>query len=225
MQIVYFPHPALRFQAAPVQRIDGNLRSVVRRMFDLMYTAQGIGLAANQIGLPLRVFVMNLNPEDRLPEDEHVFINPRILHRRGSEVAEEGCLSIPKLFADVRRPSDIVVEAFDLDGQGFEMELDDLPARCVQHEVDHLDGVLFTDKVLESQLPEVAPVLNVFEDAFRNAQQATTYPDEPALKERLRSIAATGAVPADFLESNLATPEVTVPAVLLRPRKGRGKAE
>lgn len=225
MQIVYYPHPALRFPAAEIRRIDPTLRTVVRRMFELMYAANGIGLAANQIGLPLRVFIMNLNPEDRDPQDELVFINPQIKSRHGSDVAEEGCLSIPKLYADVRRPEAIVVEAFSLAGQPFELELDDLPARCVQHEVDHLDGVLFTDKVVESQLKDVEPVLGVFSDTFRQAQADASYPEDEVLKAALRNIAAAGVVPETFLSQDRPTPPVEVPAALLRPRKGRGRAE
>ncbi|MCA9089125.1 MAG: peptide deformylase [Planctomycetaceae bacterium] len=225
MQIVYFPHPALRFKSADIRQIDNNLRTVVRRMFELMYEANGIGLAANQIGLPLRVFVMNLAADPEETDQEFVFINPQITNRKGSDVAEEGCLSIPKLYADVRRPSDVQIEAFDLDGQLFEMSLDDLPARVVQHELDHLDGVMFTDKVIESQRKDVEPVLNVFEETLRQAQAAKAYLSDDELLNTLREIAAAGGVPGSFLEETVAPPQADVPASLLRARKGRGEAE
>ncbi len=225
MQIVYFPHPALRFKSADIRQIDNNLRTVVRRMFDLMYEANGIGLAANQIGLPLRVFVMNLAARPEEADQEFVFINPQITNRKGTEVGEEGCLSIPKLYADVRRPSDVQIEAFDLDGQLFEMSLDDLPARVVQHELDHLDGVMFTDKVVESQRKDVEPVLNVFEETLRQAQAANAYLSDDELLKTLRDIAAAGGVPGSFLKETVAPPQVEVPASLLRTRKGNGEAE
>ena len=225
MQIVYFPHPALRYKSVDVRRIDANLRAVVRRMFELMYSANGIGLAANQIALPLRVFVMNLEADPKEVDQEFVFINPQIVRKRGADTAEEGCLSLPKLYADVRRPEAVVIEAFDLDGQLFEMDLDELPARVVQHELDHLDGVMFTDRVIESQLDYVAPVVRVFEEGFRAAQGIGAYPGDDKLKARLDQIAGEGGVPDDFLTEILTTPTIEVPAPLLRPRKGREKAD
>ncbi|MCA8992985.1 MAG: peptide deformylase [Planctomycetaceae bacterium] len=221
MQIVYYPHPSLRFQALEVKRIDSNLRTVVRKMFDLMYEARGIGLAATQIGLPLRLFVINLEADPAAKEDEFVFINPQINKRRGSDTDEEGCLSLPKLFADVKRPEAVVIEAFDLDGQLFEMDLEELPARVVQHELDHLDGAMFTDKVIDQHRDYVDPVLKVFEQTFRQAQASGAYPNDETLINTLREIATSGGVPDSFLTANLAPPAVEIPAGLLRPRRGR----
>ena len=197
MEIVKHPHPALRFKSVPVRQIDANLRRVVRGMFDLMYEAKGIGLAANQVALPLRVFVINLSGEDAEPEEEHVFINPVIRGRKGGEVAEEGCLSLPQLFADVRRPSAVTIEAFDLDGAGFEMKLDELPARVVQHELDHLDGVMFTDKLTAPLTPENAARLAEFEKEHRDAQTAGTRAEDAELLAAVQAIADAG-VPPDF---------------------------
>ncbi|MCA9080474.1 MAG: peptide deformylase [Planctomycetaceae bacterium] len=222
MQIVYFPHPALRFKSTEVKRIDANLRAVVRGMFELMYEANGIGLAANQIGLPLRVFTMNLAARPDEADQEFVFINPQITSRKGAEVGEEGCLSLPKLYADVRRPEAVVIEAFDLDGQLFEMDLDELPARVVQHELDHLDGIMFTDKVLDSQRKDVEPVLAVFDRTFAEAQQAGEYPANAEIEQQLKAIASSGSVPDEFLTQSLTTPPVTIPAALLRARSSDG---
>jgi peptide deformylase len=108
-------------------------------MFETMYAAEGIGLAAPQVGRSERVFVMDVD------EDPLAMINPEIIEREGSERAEEGCLSIPEIFGDVDRATRIVARATDLDGNQFEVELTDLAARCVQHELDHLDGKLFID--------------------------------------------------------------------------------
>jgi peptide deformylase len=147
MQIVPFPHPALRYKSVDITRIDDNLRAIVDQMFQLMYEAKGIGLAANQVGLPLRLFVVNASGEKGDKDEEVVFINPVIRNRKGQAVGEEGCLSLPGLYADVSRAEEIVVEAFDLEGQAFRAKVDDLVARVIQHENDHLDGVLFIDRL------------------------------------------------------------------------------
>ena len=95
MQIVHYPHPALRWKSSDINQINESLRSTIREMFELMYAANGIGLAANQVGLPLRFFIINLTGEAESTEEELVFINPEIRNRRGQEVGEEGCLSLP----------------------------------------------------------------------------------------------------------------------------------
>jgi len=149
MQILHYPHPALRRKSTPVTRIDQELRDAVREMFELMYASEGIGLAANQVGLPFRLFILNLTADPNEKDQEHVFINPEILKRKGTQEAEEGCLSFPKLYHPVKRFGQITVEAFDLDGNGFELTVDDLGSRAIQHETDHLDGVLFIDRLTD----------------------------------------------------------------------------
>lgn len=186
MEIVPFPHPALRWKSKPIVAIDERLRTVVREMFDLMYQSRGIGLAANQVALPWRLFVVNVTGEAEEKDQEFVFINPEIVRRRGNVEGEEGCLSIPNLYAKVRRAEQIVVRAFDLTGEEFEMKLDDLPSRVIQHEFDHIDGVMFTDRLSESARREVEPVLAEFEARFRKAQAAGEIPDDEALKRRLK---------------------------------------
>ena len=157
LEIVHHPHPALRWKSKDVTRIDAQLKDWVAQMFDLMYQARGIGLAANQVALPYRMFVINPtgDPEDK--ENEQLFINPQIVKRNGSEEAEEGCLSLPEVYGPVSRAEKIVVEAFDLTGQEFAMELSGLPARVVQHENDHLDGVMFPDRVTPEQHQAIEP--------------------------------------------------------------------
>ena len=147
MQIVQYGHPVLRWKSKPIQSINEQLRSTVREMFELMYSAKGIGLAANQVGLPYRFFVVNVTADPAEKDEEFVFLNPRISRRKGATAGEEGCLSLPGLYANVERAEEIVVEAYDLDGEIFEMELDELPARVVQHECDHLDGVLYPMRI------------------------------------------------------------------------------
>jgi len=193
MQIVRYPHPALRFKSVPITRITPELRDAVREMFDLMYAAEGIGLAANQVALPYRVFVMNLTGKREEKDQEHIFINPEIVHRKGTQEAEEGCLSFPKLYGQVRRAGEIVVEAFDLDGCGFELTIDDLASRAIQHETDHLDGMLFTDRLSEAARREVAPTLGDFESQFRRQQELGVFPPDETIESELRRLAQTQA--------------------------------
>lgn len=188
LEIVQYPHPALRWKSKPITAITPELCAIVRQMFDLMYAARGIGLAANQVGLPLRLFVVNPTADPEQKDEEFVFINPQIVHRKGSVEGEEGCLSLPELYGPVRRAEHIVVEAFDLDGLGFEMQLSDLPGRVVQHEQDHLDGVLFVDRLSESARRELEPRLAEFEACFRRKQQAREIPSDEELKRRLREL-------------------------------------
>ncbi len=131
--------PILRERTESLPAITDETRALVADMFETMYAAEGIGLAAPQVGRSERVFVMDVD------EDPLAMINPEIIEREGSERAEEGCLSIPEIFGDVDRATRIVARATDLDGNQFEVELTDLAARCVQHELDHLDGKLFID--------------------------------------------------------------------------------
>lgn len=154
-----FPDPCLRQKAVAVTEFDANLAAVADRMIEMMFEQRGIGLAAPQVGLGIRMFVAHV-PED--PEDEDrlvstdppgatakpvVFVNPQIEHMRVPVVPyEEGCLSLPEIRGDVLRPELIRVRAQDVSGEPFEMGAMGLPARCIQHETDHLDGVLIIDK-------------------------------------------------------------------------------
>ena len=146
MQIIKYPHPTLRYKSKPLKRVDRELKEMIAEMFDLMYTHDGLGLAANQVDLPYRVFVMNVKDESG-DGQERVFINPVISRKSGQAEQSEGCLSFPEIYAPVRRPERIVVSAYGLDGREFSYAMDGLYARAVQHEVDHLDGVLFIDRL------------------------------------------------------------------------------
>jgi len=131
--------PVLRERSAEVSAIDDEVRQFVDDLFETMHVAKGVGLAANQVGVARRVAVVET-------EDEKlVLINPVILDAEGRDTAEEGCLSIPKVYADVTRPEKIVLEATDREGNRYTRTLDGLAARAVQHEIDHLDGILFVD--------------------------------------------------------------------------------
>jgi len=135
--------PVLRQHAAPVARVDDGVRQLVDDLFETMRAAKGVGLAANQIGVARRVAVVDIGAEDPPPV---VLINPVILERSDElETAEEGCLSIPDIFGDVDRHARVVVEALDRDGQMVRAEAKGYKARAIQHEIDHLDGILFLD--------------------------------------------------------------------------------
>ncbi|HEX6987558.1 MAG TPA: peptide deformylase [Planctomycetaceae bacterium] len=188
LSIVKYPHPALRWESKPVLEIDDRLRDAVRQMFALMYAANGIGLAANQVALPWRLFVINATGDPTQTDQEFVFLNPEILRRKGSDEGEEGCLSLPELYGPVRRSTRVVVEAFDLEGRAFRMELEDFPARVVQHEYDHIEGVLFIDRMTDAKRREYDAKLADFEAAFRRSQKAGEIPDDEELKRRLREL-------------------------------------
>jgi len=188
MQIVLYPHPALRWKSRPVQEINADLRKTVAEMFDLMYAHNGIGLAANQVDLPYRLFVLNLTGDKEAKDEELVFLNPEILKRKGTTEGEEGCLSFPGLYGDVKRAAEIVVEAFDLDGNVFEYTLDDLGARAVQHENDHLDGVLFIDRMAESVRKTSDPMIADFETQYRRKQAEGLFPADDVLRARLKEL-------------------------------------
>jgi peptide deformylase len=157
-------------------------------MFDLMYEANGIGLAANQVDLPYRLFVLNLESDPTTPENEFVFINPVLRSRHGMAEAEEGCLSLPALYGDVRRPDRVVLNAFGLSGQEITMPLDGLFARAVQHEVDHLDGILFIDRLTSTGLLDAKPTLIEFEERFFRQRDRGEIPDDAAIASRLAEL-------------------------------------
>lgn len=188
LQIVEYPHPALRWKSRPVTRIDANLRKIVERMFDLMYEHKGVGLAANQVGLPYRLFVINPAGEKGDTEWELVLINPEITSRRGTVEGEEGCLSVPEVYGDVARSEEIVVDAFDLKGQGFELTLKDFPARVVQHEYDHIDGVMFFDKLTEASKKEVLPQVEQFVNYYRSGQEKGEIASDAEVQKQLKAI-------------------------------------
>lgn len=139
-----YPDPVLRVQCRAVTAFDESLRKLVADMVETMHVAPGIGLAAPQVGVDLRVAVVDLSVGED-PEQAYVFINPEILQRQGQETDVEGCLSLPGITDKVERPTFIRVRAFDPQGEPFEVEAEDWLARAICHELDHLDGVLFVD--------------------------------------------------------------------------------
>jgi peptide deformylase len=150
MPIIEIPDPILRAQSAPVESITEDISRLIRDMFDTMYAAPGIGLAAIQVAVPRRLLVIDLqDPEEEDGEPvrhPHVFINPEILHASNArKIYNEGCLSIPDQYAEVERPDIVRARWIDESGKQQEGEFDGLMSVCLQHEVDHLNGVLFID--------------------------------------------------------------------------------
>jgi peptide deformylase len=140
--ILEFPDPRLRTRARPVTEFDAALGQLVDDLFETMYAAPGIGLAATQIDVHKRVIAIDVSEDKSAPV---VLINPEILAREGEESTEEGCLSVPGIFDEVKRASKIRVRAQDRTGAVFERDYDDILAVCIQHEMDHLEGKLFVD--------------------------------------------------------------------------------
>lgn len=148
-----FGDPVLRQRAAEVTDVDGSVARLVRSMFEAMYEAPGIGLAAPQVGVQKRLFVYDLG------DGPHVLINPVLVEARGEWTYEEGCLSVPGLYFPIVRPAEVHVTGFDLDGREVSIEADELLGRLLQHEIDHLDGRLLIDLLDDEQRREARRVL------------------------------------------------------------------
>jgi peptide deformylase len=180
-----YPHPALRYTSRPVTQIDDDLRATIQEMFGLMYAAKGVGLAANQVALPFRFFVLNLTADPEQKDQELVFINPEIVKRHSSDEDEEGCLSLPGLYSKVRRAKKIKVRAYNLEGELVDHEGEDLFSRAVQHENDHIDGKLFIDYLGPLARHSAKDKLREFETQFRMAQQGGEYPPDSEIIKQL----------------------------------------
>jgi peptide deformylase len=146
LTILEYPDTRLRTRAAPVAAVDGRIRTLIEDMFETMYAAPGVGLAATQVNVHERVLVLDVSPDRDQPM---AFVNPEIVAREGLAEGEEGCLSVPGVFDLVDRAARITVRALDREGQRFELEAEGLLAVCIQHEMDHLEGKLFVDYLSE----------------------------------------------------------------------------
>jgi peptide deformylase len=188
LRILQYPHPTLRHRSKPLRTVDAELSKSVREMFDLMYAQKGIGLAANQVDLPYRLFVANLKSDPDAKDEELVVINPVISRRRGSVESEEGCLSLPGLYGNVIRPDKVVLTAYNLAGEEINCELTGLLARVVQHETDHLDGILFIDRLSPEGLLDAREKLAEFEAQFRGRRERGEIPNDQEIAARLAEL-------------------------------------
>lgn len=184
LSIISYPHPTLRVRSKPIKRVDQQLRDIVDQMLDLMYEANGVGLAANQVNLPIRLFVVNPTGQ-RGDGEEWVLLNPELQRPKGSETQQEGCLSLPGLYGQVKRPKSIRLSAYDLKGNPIEQTVDGFLARILQHENDHLDGVLFIDRLTDDGRDELLEQIDEMEIGFRAKQRSGEIESEQDLLAKL----------------------------------------
>jgi peptide deformylase len=148
LKILEFPDPRLRTKATPIEAVDDALRALIDDMFETMYAAPGIGLAATQVDVHKRLLITDVTPDKSEP---HALINPEILEKDGVLVTDEGCLSVPGYYEEVERAEHIRVRFLDRQGEQHEIDVEGLLAVCIQHEIDHLDGKLFVDYLSEAK--------------------------------------------------------------------------
>lgn len=188
LEIIHYPHPTLRHVSRTLKKVDAELRDLVAQMFELMYAHEGVGLAANQVDLPYRLFVANPSGDSGNKDAEMVFINPVLSGGKGQEEGDEGCLSIPGVMGPVVRKEKIKVEAYNLSGEAFTGEVDGLLARIVQHETDHLDGTLFIDRLSPAQVADIRDQLGEFEIDFQSRRDCGELPNDEAITARLSEL-------------------------------------
>ena len=172
LPILEYPDPRLRMRAEPVTEVDEALKALIADMFETMYAAPGIGLAATQVNVHKRLLVVDTSAEGNEP---YCLINPEIVTAEGQTTAEEGCLSVPEYYDYVERAAKVRVRALDRDGKPFELDAEGLLAVCIQHEIDHLDGKLFVDYL--SELKRERLKKKAVKKAKRSGEEA---PAEPA---------------------------------------------
>jgi peptide deformylase len=192
MKIVQYPHPALRHACKPLTAIDAKVRKAAEEMLEAMYDANGLGLAAPQVALPYRLIVLNLTGDRNQRDQEGAYVNPVILERKGTVEDEEGCLSFPGLYAKVRRAKSVKVQAYNLNGESVEIAVTDLAARAWQHEIDHLDGILFIDKMGTIAKLASRGSLKEFEREYRRSQERGELPADAELEKAMASLDAGG---------------------------------
>jgi len=167
LPILEYPDPRLRIRAEPVTKVDADIRRFVEDLFETMYSAPGIGLAATQVNVHKRIIAIDVSTDHTEP---YCFINPEIQSREGTTSAEEGCLSVPEFYDYVDRAAKVRVRALDRDGKPFELDAEGLLAVCIQHEIDHLDGKLFVDYLSELKRERLK------KKATKKAKRAATEP-------------------------------------------------
>ena len=185
LSIITYPHPTLRVRAKPIRRVDDQLRDFAAQMLELMYESEGVGLAANQVDLPLRMFVANPTGQRDDSGEELVLINPELQLPKGNETQQEGCLSLPGVHGQVKRPKSVRVSAYDLQGNPVERTVDGFLARVMQHENDHLNGMLFFDRMPEESRRELDEAIDVLETNYHSKQQLDAIPSDEVLVKRL----------------------------------------
>jgi peptide deformylase len=195
MKIVRYPHPALRHRSRPLTAIDKDVRLQAGRMLELMYENRGLGLAANQVAWPFQLIVLNETADPAQRDFEHVLINPVVLDRKGTMEGDEGCLSFPDLYQKVRRARTVKVQAYDLEGRPVEIVCSDMPSRILQHEIDHLEGVLYIDRMGDIGKMASRSYLAKFERDYQRAQERGDIPPDDEIKKQLVALEAAASQP------------------------------
>ena len=188
MQVLKYPHPILKYKLKPIAKINQKLRDLIAEMFTVMYDTDGVGLAANQVGLPLRFFVMNPTGNREKKDEEYVFINPVILKRQGTAEDEEGCLSYPGIHVPVVRSESIEFEGIAIDGSLQQFRWKGHPARVVQHELDHLNGVGFVERLSSTVLLTVQEALDDLRVEFEGNQRLGFVPSNTEIARTIMEL-------------------------------------
>ena len=183
VKVLRYPHPFLKYKCKPLQKINQEIRDIVAEMFEIMYAADGVGLAANQVGLPFQLFVMNPTGNKEAKEEECVFINPVIVKKNGNVSDNEGCLSFPEIHADVVRSESIEVESISLSGEEQHFQWKSRLARIVQHEMDHLNGICFVERVTATAKIAIKSELDDLCTVFEGDQRLGFNSTEAAKRE------------------------------------------
>lgn len=195
MNVLKYPHPVLKMTCRPLRKVDAELRKTIGEMFALMYETKGVGLAANQVGLPYRFFIMNPTGDSDKPEGERVFINPEIRLGNGKPILdEEGCLSFPTIYAKALRAPKVVVQAYNLKGEPIAEEYKGFAARIIQHEFDHLNGVAFVDRLDEDAFDNVVDDLDHLTQSFEKARQNGDIPSDAEIQKEIDALLKLRAV-------------------------------
>lgn len=186
MKIVQYPHPILAYKSKPIKKIDQKLRDLIAEMFDLMYSAEGVGLAANQVELPYQLLVMNPTGDSEQKGEEYALINPVITKRSGGlKEFQEGCLSFPDLQLQISRPAEVAFQAIDLSGRLCRYSWKGIHARIIQHESDHLNGQCFYQKATLSGEMKAKPILDSLAESYAFDKSRGFIPTDAELADRI----------------------------------------
>lgn len=184
LSIIHHPHPTLRHKSKAIRKVDAQLKDFVKQMFCLMYEHRGVGLAANQVNLPLQLFIVNTSGQEGEGE-ELVFINPVISRPKGTATDEEGCLSLPGVYGEVTRPEDIDFSAYDIKGNAVSFRASGYLARVLQHEYDHLQGTMFFNRMSDTKVSEIEDLIGEFEIDFQSRRETGDVESDDQIRQRI----------------------------------------
>lgn len=191
MQILKYPHPVLKMKCVSLKRVDAELLGWIDEMFEIMYETKGVGLAANQVGLPYRFFIINPTGDAEKKDKERVFINPIVTLGAGKPILEdEGCLSYPKMYYEVLRSPKVTIRAYDLKGNEINEQIADYSAKIVQHEYDHLEGIGFVQRLDPESLRMAQRDMRELEEEFARQQASGDIPTDEEIANQIADLLA-----------------------------------